>query len=149
MTSINLSIDKLLLKWSTYWVDWFMNFFADPDYYWIEEWYPSVTKVRHSNSAKSEVPNENKQYQTEPLETRIGIEYISGSLYSEENGSANSKKRIQKPASCQFLPGLIHVHIFILESLNIMANWLYLRQIVKNNACTSYYFTAYRQFISP
>ncbi|GAF02387.1 hypothetical protein [Saccharicrinis fermentans] len=41
MEALKLSMEEILVKWATFCVDWFMNLFADPDYYWVEETYPS------------------------------------------------------------------------------------------------------------
>ncbi len=41
-----LSIRKLLFQFTEFWIEWFMNFFADSDYYWTEETYP-VTKAKN------------------------------------------------------------------------------------------------------
>ncbi len=48
MKTLKLSADDLFVKWSTFCVDWFMNLFADPDYYWVEETYPGRS-VKVSN----------------------------------------------------------------------------------------------------
>ncbi len=41
MITLKLSIEAMFLKWTEFCIDWFMNFFADPDYYWVEETYPN------------------------------------------------------------------------------------------------------------
>lgn len=41
MEAVRLSIVALLFKWATYCVDWFMDFFAEPENYWVAETYPS------------------------------------------------------------------------------------------------------------
>jgi len=53
MKTKELSLDVLVLKWSKFWVDWFMNLFADPDYYWVEETYPG--KKENANLKTKEV----------------------------------------------------------------------------------------------
>ncbi len=41
MSTIKLSLEVWYLRWTEFCIDWFMNFFADPDYYWVEETYPN------------------------------------------------------------------------------------------------------------
>ena len=43
MEAIKLSLVALSIKWATYCVDWFMDFFAEPENYWVAETYPSDT----------------------------------------------------------------------------------------------------------
>ena len=45
MEAIKLSLAALLFKWATYCVDWFMDFFAEPENYWVAETYPSDSAV--------------------------------------------------------------------------------------------------------
>lgn len=45
MEAVKLSIVALLFKWATYCVDWFMDFFAEPENYWVAETYPSDASV--------------------------------------------------------------------------------------------------------
>ncbi|SMO38672.1 hypothetical protein SAMN06265379_101426 [Saccharicrinis carchari] len=55
MEAIQLSITALLFKWATLCVDWFMDLFADPEYYWVHETYPSdnvVVKARVTGKAR-------------------------------------------------------------------------------------------------
>ncbi len=54
MESIKLSYSLLVLKWTTMCVDWFMNLFADPEYYWVEEYYPNRTSKMDANKTKNE-----------------------------------------------------------------------------------------------
>ena len=53
MEAIKLSFDLWFVKLTTMCVDWFMNLFADPDYYWVGETYPPKSKknvVSHGNN---------------------------------------------------------------------------------------------------
>lgn len=44
MQNVKLSMEALWVNWADLIVDWFMNFFADPEYYWVEETYPGQIK---------------------------------------------------------------------------------------------------------
>lgn len=37
MKSLDLSFKIILIHFANFWVDWFMDFFADADCYWVEE----------------------------------------------------------------------------------------------------------------
>ncbi len=44
MKNVKLSIEAVWENWADLIVDWFMNLFADPEYYWVEETYPGRIK---------------------------------------------------------------------------------------------------------
>lgn len=55
MRSIDLSIKIILIQWTNLCVDWFMNLFADADYYWVDESYPSASTNNHPKRNKVDV----------------------------------------------------------------------------------------------
>jgi hypothetical protein len=87
MSSVNLSISDLLLKWSAYWVDWFMNFFADPEYYWVEEINPSTQNIVSTNQFAPKVLLEENQ--GKPIKKESKVHAISES-FSEERKICSS-----------------------------------------------------------
>ncbi|MCW3787855.1 hypothetical protein [Plebeiibacterium sediminum] len=60
MRAIKLSMESFLIKWAEMCIDWFMNFFADPEYYWVEENYPSKPKPTTNLQIESEVETTQK-----------------------------------------------------------------------------------------
>ncbi|MGQ1786679.1 MULTISPECIES: hypothetical protein [unclassified Saccharicrinis] len=60
MIAIKLSMEEVLIKWAEFCVDWFMNLFADPEYYWVEETYPGKNvstnnEVVHESGTKTKI----------------------------------------------------------------------------------------------
>ncbi len=57
---MKLSIVALLFKWASYCVDWFMDFFAEPENYWVAETYPSgaptIAMARAINTRVKSLP---------------------------------------------------------------------------------------------
>ncbi len=61
MDTIKLSLENLLLNWAEMCIEWFMNLFADPEYYWVEENYPTKRKINSLQKDKNESIQEEKQ----------------------------------------------------------------------------------------
>lgn len=55
MRSIDLSIKIMFIQWTNLCVDWFMNLFADADYYWVDESYPSASTNNPPKRSKIDV----------------------------------------------------------------------------------------------
>ncbi len=49
MNLSNLSIEKWMNHFAEFCIEWFMNFFADPDYYWTLETYPGSDQKTNSS----------------------------------------------------------------------------------------------------
>ncbi len=49
MNLSSLSINKWFYQFTEFCIDWFMNFFADPDYYWTLETYPGSDQKSNSS----------------------------------------------------------------------------------------------------
>ncbi len=63
MGTIKLSMESFLLRWAELCIDWFMNFFADPEYYWVEESYPIKHKAAANLEKEQEVETTEKTTQ--------------------------------------------------------------------------------------
>ncbi len=70
MNTVKLSLETWFLRWTEFCIDWFMNFFADPDYYWVEETYPNKRSRNKKEIVKEQV-NEDEVVKNELFVERL------------------------------------------------------------------------------
>ncbi|TLX73666.1 hypothetical protein E9993_14500 [Labilibacter sediminis] len=81
MRTLDLSISFIVIQWANLIIDWFMNLFADPEYYWVEETYPGKTVSTKNNT------NNNKVIQSPKIETKSIIDKKAEGFTRQKNSA--------------------------------------------------------------
>ncbi len=79
MNTLKLSINLWFFQLTEMCVDWFMNLFADPEYYWTEETLPEKhpeERIIINDIHKKTPINEISLKRTELSDNRLSIEYV-------------------------------------------------------------------------
>lgn len=92
MEVIKLRVDSWIIKWTNICVEWFMNFFADPEYYWVEETYPNSSSAakREENGEVIIRSSQNEGLHLNKIRLSIdAMENISNKLIARVSSSNN------------------------------------------------------------
>ncbi|MCW3805763.1 hypothetical protein [Plebeiibacterium marinum] len=119
MLEIKLSFEKWLIQITEMCIDWFMNLFADPEYYWVAETYPGKKMQTVNTSCEQKTSDKKKgmlDYEIFVVNKVFNslISNISNGIYYTTDRVRNAVKGLNK---VEFSRVLKFLHPLLLQGM--------------------------------